>query len=154
MSLEAVLKGQIAESIIRLLFEENGYKVICVAREGLLMGVDRDILAGAGAKNPSLLNKLTTVPPLLVVNRKSKEIYLLRVRFSGKGTSGRNIVYGSSQLRKYWPEARLVIVTNHPPYFSSINGNGRQVPLSASFPGINKKSLSRFGGLAKGFLRR
>lgn len=36
---EALIKGRIAESLVELLLEESGYKIIRIAREGLLIGV-------------------------------------------------------------------------------------------------------------------
>jgi hypothetical protein len=90
---------------------------------------------------------------VLACSRPSGEnVVLVKVKFKGAKSSGRNIAHGIGQLQEYWPEAVLLIVTPVAPYFRIANSDGVERTMEKIFPSIKKEALLRFGEMVKKFL--
>lgn len=149
MNPESIIKGRIAEHIVELLLEDSGYKVIRIAQEGLLINVARE--ATQKLSHSDSAGKITTAPSFAVVDKKGKDVALVKVKFRGEKSKGGNIAHGIGQLQKYWPEAMLVVVSEKKPNFIAVSKTGNEKPIEESFPLIKKESLAGFEGLVEKF---
>ena len=147
---ESLIKGRIAESLVELLLEEGGYKIIRIAREGLLNGVNREDTR-LFLKSQSA-GQVMTAPSFVVLDKKGENVALVKVKFISAKSRGSNISHGIGQIRKYWPEALLVVVAAEKPRFSVIDRNQKRVSIEQAFPQIKKESLSQFEGMMQKIL--
>ncbi len=152
MNIISILKGRMAESIIELMLEESGYQVFRIAQEGVLLNLPFRNIRGLCKSNA--VGKITKAPSFAVIDRKQKDIILIKVRFRGQSSAGRNIAHGIKQIQKYWPEAFLVIVNNKKPYFTLIDGpESKERAIESVFPHIKKETLRYYEGVVKNILK-
>ena len=150
MNNESLIKGRIAEYIVELLLEENGYKVVRIGQDGLLSPVIR--------KDTKKLNKadsagkITTAPSYAVFDSKGTSVVLTKIKFKSEKSKGGNIAHGLGQLQKYWPEAKLVVVSSKAPYFL-IFQTSKEEPIEVIFTQIKKQSLKDFERVVKKFFK-
>lgn len=144
---ESLIKGRIAESFVELLFEESGYKVVRIAREGLLNGMSREDTRHF-IKSQSA-GQVLTAPSFVVIDKKGENVALVKVKFKAAKSRGNNIAYGVGQLKKYWPEALLVVVAADEPYFSVVDRNQKRTSIEQVFPQIKKQALVQFEGMIR-----
>jgi len=148
---EALIKGRIAEHLMELLLTGAGYRVVRIAQEGLLVNISRE---EANLNKSKAAGRLTTAPSFAVFDKKGGQVALIKVKFRGESSSGRNVAHGIGQLLEYWPEAHLVLVTTVDPYFRVVDVNSSEYEIGTLFPMIKKTALAGFGGLVKKFLGR
>lgn len=150
MNIPAIIKNRISEHIIEFLLQESGYRVKRLGQEGFLNIVDRENYQYMDKSDAA--KKLSTVPSFVIFERKSKAVYLVKIRFSKHPEKGRNISYGIKQLLEYWSESILILVTKDKPYFRAINWKEEQFKLEDLFPKIKKETLKEFEKLVEEFL--
>jgi len=150
MNTESLIKNRLAEEIVELLFEESGYKIRRIAKEGLLMGIDRVNTANLLESNSA--GKITTAPSFALLDKKGSKVALLKVKFKSVEGSGRNISHGLGQLQKYWSDALLLVVTPQKPFFSIVYTVQSEEPLEKIFP-LKKETLTKFETLVEKFFR-
>jgi hypothetical protein len=150
MNQESLIKGRIAEQIVEFLLQANGYEVVRIAQEGLLINLDRRLTKNLNQSDSA--GKITTAPSFAIFDKKGK-VVIAKVKFKGDKASGRNISHGLQKLQKYWSEAILIMVTNNSPYFFVILNEDTKEDIIKVFSAIKKQSLAEFGGLVKKFLK-
>ena len=150
MNSESLIKGGIAEHIVEVLFEQSGYTVMRIGREGLLASIPRSQTKALNQSDSA--GKITTAPSFAVFDKKGTQIKLVKVKYRGEQSRGRNVSHGIKQLVNYWPEAILVLVTPLVPQFRVVLGEGQEVPIGEVFPQIKKETLTEGIGLVRKFL--
>lgn len=146
---EALVKGRLAEHLVELLLTDAGYKVVRISQEGLLINISRE---DAVLNKSKAAGRLTTAPSFAVFDRKGVQVALIKVKFRGAESSGRNVAHGIAQLLAYWPEAELVIVSPEAPNFRRVQVDQLEESIDALFPRVKKTALSGFGRLVEKFL--
>ncbi len=152
MNITSILKGRIAESIIDLMLEESGYQVFRIAQEGVLSNLPLRNIRDFCKSNA--VGKITKALSFAVIDRKQKDIILIKIRFRSQNSTGRNIAHGIKQIQKHWPEAFLVVVNDKKPYFTLIDGpKSKERVIENVFPRIKKETLRYYEGVVKDILK-
>ncbi len=142
---DSLIKSRIAESLTELLLEGSGYRVVRIAREGLLNGISREdtrlLLKSQSA------GQIMTAPPFVVLDKKGENVALVKVKFVSAKSRGTNITHGIGQIRRYWPETLLVVVAAEEPHFSVVDRNQDRVSIEQIFSQIKKETLAQFEGI-------
>jgi len=146
MNEKSLIKSRIATHIVNHMLQEGDYIVIPYGSDDIL-----DHLIQAGIDKENGTSKMLLNMPTFIIIGKNKKPMLLKVKFRGKGKSGRNIKWGYEQINKYWPDTLMMIVTNEKPCFY-LAVKDKVVPIDKSVLAINKKTSDKFARLVEEFL--
>lgn len=144
MNIESLIKFNIANDIVHLMLKEAGFVVKILRNNDLL-----DCLINARVNRTEEMKRLLCAPSFVVLNDKRDPI-LLSVKFQSQDKPGRNIEWGNNQLSEYWPNSKMLIVTNAEPFFFFMH-NGERMDIQKIFK-INKKLSNKYAQLVKKFL--
>jgi hypothetical protein len=113
-TLRNVLRGRLAERIVSIWLERNGYRVTCLGIEEVVDEVkylNRDQYLALGL--PEQLRKL---PDLLVADPAMTWAKLIEVKFRRRFTweTANELFVTLSERRRYWPDSTAVIIIGQP----------------------------------------
>jgi len=145
MNTESYIKSNIANQIVSLMLQKEGYDVVLFRDNNML-----DRLVQVGVTKNNITKLLLSTPSFIVVDKKGNSSFVA-VKFVGQGKSGRNIKWGIKQVKTFWPKCSMIIVTNNGPFFYVSDGNGL-VEIDKSKFKVNKKTSKEFARLVEKFL--
>lgn len=149
MKIESLIKNGIAEHICEILLEQAGYVVVRIGRQGLLGHISRSLTHSLNKSDSA--GKITTAPSFAIFDENGSQITLVKIKYRGQKSKGKNISHGLKQLVDYWPEAIMLLVTSESPYFQVMSHREEELPIEKYFPEI-KKSLAEGIEMVKKFL--
>lgn len=167
MDPQSILKGKIAEDLVRELLEKNQIRVYLLSQKKLLEELEQ---AENSFKWESKTGKkISSIPDFLVFTKKPKAIFI-EVKFRSDPESLEEVLLLEKEyIEKYW-EAKIVLVTPKekpyfrvvsPPYFSKEKKEGWPIPVLNWLPieddpdlGINPKTIEEFEALVEGYYKK
>jgi len=167
MDPQSILKGKIAEDLMRELLEKNQVHVYLTSQKSLLQELEQ---AEASFKWESRTGKkLSSIPDFLVFTKKAKAFFI-EVKFRSDPESLEEVLLIEKEyLERYW-EAKIVIVTPKekpyfrivsPPYFSKEKKEGWPIPVLNWLPleddpdlEIDPKIIKEFNKLVKQYYEK
>lgn len=135
MDPQSILKGKIAENLVRELLEKNGLRVYSLGQKKLLEELEQTENSFSWESKTG--KKISSIPDFIVFNNESKSCFV-EVKFRSDPESLEEVLLLEKEyIEKYW-EAKIIIVTQKekpyfrivsPPYFSKQKKEGWPIPL-------------------------
>ena len=130
MDPQSILKGKIAENLVRELLEKNGLRVYSLGQKKLLEELEQTENSFSWESKTG--KKISSIPDFIVFNNESKSCFV-EVKFRSDPESLEEVLLLEKEyIEKYW-EAKIIIVTQKekpyfrivsPPYFSKQKKEG------------------------------
>lgn len=162
-----ILKGKIAEDLVRELLEKESYRVYPLNQKRVIEILEE--------KEPSFKResktgqKLSSIPDFIIFSKKGKPFFI-EVKFRSDPESLEEVLLiEKDYLEKYW-EAKIIIVTSKekpyfrivsPPYFSKSEKEGWPIPVLNWLPleddpylKISSKTIEKFEKLVEDYYKR
>jgi len=154
MNPESLIKGKIAAYIVSLMLQEANYIVVNYGLDGI---PDHLIQLGLSKERTRAIDIQLSTPSIIVMNKRTGEIILIKVKFVGSNGTGRNVTWGLKTLKKNWPESRMIVVTSKPSfYISTVNtkkGEQETILLKKdNMFSIDAGVVNKYGKLVRKFL--
>lgn len=155
MDFRNVVKGQIAQSLIKTLFERAGYRVTRLGVEELFDEVTQ--LDEQQYKALNLPLALRYLPDFLIADSILTTAFLLEVKFRKEfnENTARSLHYELTRQREFWPDsyAVILIATSSFP-FKGLNENYIRVIRPGELDGISSEAFQKAKDLVKANPRR
>lgn len=166
MDPQSILKGKIAENLVKEIFEKEDYRVYFLSpKETIEILEEKELSFDRESKTGQ---KLSSIPDFIVFSKKGKPFFI-EVKFrSDPETLEEVLLIEKDYLEKYW-EAKIVIVTSKekpyfrivsPPYFSKSKKEGWPIPVLNWLPleddpalKISPKTIKKFEKLVEHYYK-
>ncbi|OGY09358.1 MAG: hypothetical protein A3D24_04610 [Candidatus Blackburnbacteria bacterium RIFCSPHIGHO2_02_FULL_39_13] len=158
MSSENIIKGRIAETIVSEMLQRADYLVYRFGYEGVLQSLIQKGLPKMRADNITA-EKIRTMPDFIVMDRNN-DVFFVEVKCGDSAENSRGFREWLRKATKYWPEAKLILVYTHEPYFeiSTIKDYAKTRRLyrlyEDKFLPVDKKWVTRYRELVMTYLSR
>jgi hypothetical protein len=166
MDPQSILKGKIAEDLVRELLEKNGVRVYSLGQKKLLEELEQ----AENFKWESKAGKKISSIPDFIVFTKDKKTFFIEVKFRSDPESLEEVLLIEKEyIEKYW-EAKIIIVTSKekpyfrivsPPYFSKEKKEGWPIPVFNWLPleddpdlKIDEKTVQEFELLVEEYYKK
>lgn len=167
MDPQSILKGKIAEDLVRELLEKNKIHVYSLSQKKLLEELEQ--AEDSFNWESKTGKKISSIPDFVIFTKKEKP-YFIEVKFRSDPESLEEVLLLEKEyIEKYW-EAKIVIVTPKekpyfrvvsPPYFSKEKKEGWPIPVFNWLPlqddpdiEIDPKTIEEFEALVEGYYKR
>ncbi len=110
-----LIKGRIAENIVSEMLQEAGYFVYRFGYEGVLQSLTQKGLPKMKL-NTIPAQKIRTMPDFIVMDKEGN-VFFVEVKFRSNGEKDPIFKEWLKRAVRYWPEAKLLLVHLHEPYF-------------------------------------
>lgn len=153
---ENMIKGRIAEAIIFGLFESSNYNIYNFGYESLLQSL-ADMTKGGKLENNPTANKIRFMPDYILIDKNGYSQFI-EVKFVKHFNNfNRYTIEKLKNIKEYWSETRLVVVTLDKPYFRTnfvnvIKSGSDLLPLDKGFPDIDKTIIEKFENYVESYL--
>lgn len=165
MDPQSILKGKIAEDLVRELLEKNHVRVYSLGQKKLLEELEQAESFGWESKTGK---KISSIPDFIVFT-KNKKSYFVEVKFRSDPESLEEVLLLEKEyIEKHWG-AKIVLVTPKekpyfrvvsPPYFSKEEKEGWPIPVFNWLPleddpdlSIDEKTIEEFEALVEGYYK-
>ena len=112
-----LVKGKIAETIFaQMLRETKEFTVLEFGYEKIIP----ELAQQGGKKNSEMIETLRTAPDFAIINRKTREVRLIEVKFRTKMLAS-DILKIAKRMHQSWNPSYLFVATLNGFYFNEIN---------------------------------
>jgi hypothetical protein len=114
MNISNLVKGQLTQTLVKILFERAGYKVIRLGIEELFQEIVH--LDYPQYEKLGIPKNLRYLPDLLITDLKLEKAFLMEVKFRKRMTREvfLELYKNFSEQKKYWPDMYAIILSGTP----------------------------------------
>lgn len=113
-----LVKGKIAETVFAEMLRHSGeFTVLEFGYEKIIPELTH---VGCKKENSEMIETLRTAPDFAVINRKTKEVKLIEVKYR-KSLNNSNVLQVAKRMHQSWNPSYLFLITLEGFYFDEIN---------------------------------